>query len=51
MQILHAVPPAPTFGDYCFRLWLALLNKEDVIIFDKARVRAMYKEAYPKAKV
>lgn len=51
MQILHTIPSAPTVGDYFYRLYLALLNKDDVIIFDKPTVRKLYMQAYPKAKV
>jgi len=50
-QVVHVIPAAPTARDYFIRLYEALLNREDNIIFSKATIRNLYKQAYPKAKV
>lgn len=50
-QVLHRIPPAPTIQDYLQRLWLSIINAEEIIVFEKPAVRALYKRAYPRAKV
>ena len=50
-QILYTVPAFTSFKNYIRGLFDALFNRQLVIIFNKQQVRALYKQAYPRAKV